>query len=1297
MLIKFKLKLIIQNLVNGEIYDFSKIVTRKNVDLEVGVPREIEKKDITTYFKYNISKYCENNNITEEQLLVDGYEVESRTEYVHVYFKTEDMQTFTLSPSIMAYRKEVTNIVPLNCEQIDNTTVKWFWDHHDEYAYILIDDKNNTISHLPVNVNYFLETNLKPGETYTRRLLSYDGTDFNSESLECSITLIENKKPAIFQKFTVEKRDESITPLDTNYADRLDAFASGVGDNLDCKLFKPDDITYSKKFKLLNKIYGVRASKEVKHHTIKFFYRYKMTGIVDYPTYEGYAKVLLKARKITGSSLGPVVIGERELHYTFNEKNQVADIYFFDLMPSLDKNFASKYEFEITISDIKGNMTVYSYTHGYANEVNADSSTINFKENGYFNHKISIAAIPVIRQKEYSEIYPPTNFEPLVGAINGDFEVNPSGKKDMIDHAPIFSIPPSVYDLKYYCIIEKVSPKDAYVKFKFDGKVNEDGYTNRNGDRILFSSNAIIEDPTEYYDFLAQIEEGEFNISDSRKHKYKYKIENLSVSADKYKRFELVVTPTINDITILDYGKVLNVKDGLIDSNVEVTVRAVQSAIAKWEPLVHNGYYYYNQDEYFMYTNCIMDGDGKKIEDVYYNPMISAKIHIEATEPIGPVENYSFTKNTKDDLLLNEKLFSWERNMIVPRPYNIPNDYYFDFYEEYEYFSEPFIFNKVPTSFDSIDWDFVCNVPNSMKVYAVTYNNVYGEWNAPVEIFKGQPLPDSIKLSQILVIKALMKPSRRPKLETRELIFSSEYDWNESYDKFLSVNVNYKEEGLKPKSYYTEGIYISKTIDLGDTASSIKARSVCPNLSYYGDVTFYIQESDTKDGLFEKLKADSWVKINNKTTKTNVKRFYRFKIVVKPKSRLHSMNLKVTRYEYTNMDLFDYVPAISNIKVEAKYDPQLSIKMYEYILASNLFFDQEPHPITNNFKKLVQNMATAQGFLMNNIVKYSIKPYGNLKESFNIIYDSSNILEEPIYAQSLEVVYDNELIEKHQKGVIFDVKNNSIIVNPIPQQYSPIIIHKITDDIEAKNPMTNVFFIGNDGSFILENIEEFESLGFKTLYLQYINLDETSLKIEINGQEVTNYDIINNIIEFDNEVEKGSTVKVSYKIKDSYCVNYDYKNDRAIVNFNGNTNKEHIGKVRVYYETNKATALRKLHNICLNPIYNVAYNGYIYICDYTLEPYKLSVYPASDFIYANGKDEMNVVIQVTDRNGNPLENIDVNVKCEFGKIEKINNKTDANGVLACMYTSSTIGSKDVIVAAASTIAKGKAVIVNRKL
>lgn len=1125
-------------------------------------------------------------------------------------------------------------------------------------------------------------------------------------------TVLEEEKNVImkenemlsFTKFKLPERVEIVPYMNTNIASRMKAFQSGIGDYNDCKLYKSEDTTYRKTFKLLNKIYGIRASNKVKYNTIKFYYRYKMEAKTNYITYDSKVSIRVSARevsqireKIEGEPFGPTYTSELDLSYVFDEYTQVADIYLYSLIPELkNKDYSKRYKFDIEVYDIKGPVRIYSYTHGYRDflEDNEADNNVKFSEYGYFDHKVCIKAVEVIRQKEYVEIFPPLEYDSLVGAINGDFEVSEDGKKDMVDTAPTFEASVDVYDRKYYCIIEKFSPEEAYVLYEFENQVDEEDYTLINGDKIKFYSDSIISDSTEYKEFLGQVDRGEFIIDDNRKHTYVYGLTEFSLNSNEYKRFELVVEASISDVIILDYPKVLTIRYGYIDDIIIVSLRTLQNALARWCPSIHNGYYYYNQEEYYLYNKCNMNGQEKILQDIFNKFRILIKITLNVSEPTGKFERYDIRKFNKKDLLLDSSKFLYKDNMLWPKPIKYYNDYYYDFLDEYIYETTPFLFNKKPTSIQKISWIQKSNEFSTVDVYYVGHNDIYGEWMQPVKLIYGESIPSNLILCKIFKLRFILKPSKMPKLQHRELVYECESDWRNFIDSFLSVNFYYREEVLMPLSDNSISISITNIIDLGDTIETTEnLKYIMPSMKFDGEVEFYIQDDNELLNLEGKLNSDKWIQVEN-NTKIEAKRFVRFKIVLKEGAKLYSLNLKVGRYEYTGMDLETFVPAIGNIQVKATYNPTEYSSKYENITSYNLPYDTQSYTIIKNIEEYAETVAKANNFKIENIKSIKFTKVDVYSEEYNILYDGEDkITKKPLKAQSLYLSESDFIAESEQDGITFKVSyTKTIRMSPIPQQYSPIIIY----EIGIEEPYTQVFFVSETGEYSLENEEKFESLGFKTLYLQNINIDETTIVITINEVSIKDYTIENNVIVFEKEVPKGKIINVRYKIKNSFIALYDYEKDEVEIKLH-KFEEKYPNKVKVYFETHKTSSLKELKHISLNPIYNTLYNGYIYISDYTLEPYFLKIYSETNFVFANGKDDISILISVTDMYNNPIEGAFVNIESALGTIEKLNDRTDINGIIPCIYTSWTGDCIDTIKAISNENAKGEITIVNRKI
>lgn len=1297
--IRYKVTLVVDNLTTNNLDRLSKTITRKHINLETGISIEIDKKNIMDYFTREIIRYCDDNKVSQEDLTIDGYEIvtmpTTKADGVYVYFKSEDLTNFSFEPSIMAVLQTRKEMPILYGEQVNNTTIRWHWETNDTINRLLALDGTQIVE-TSLGISFYIETGLTPGGTYGRMLSATDDFDKKMISNEAIITLIENKISSIYSKFKVENRREAIEPVNTDFSSKLKAFASGIGDDEDCKLYKADDSTFNRQFKLITKIYGVRASNDIKHHSIKFKYRFKLKGLVDYITYDAKFTIKITATKCVPwtqdfdpTLYGAPIVSKTPLTYTLDDKTQVANIFVEQLIPGLPQNYKTRYKFDVEIYNTSGESRAYMRDRGFHNILNGD--TLTFSEHGYFDHKFTVAGIALKKQKIYEELYPGSGYEPLVGVINGDFEIHADGLKDLLDTMNVFETSTSVHDKKYYCVFEEISPSSAYVRYQFDHQASDKDYTEVNGDGIRFYSKSVFADESEHREFITETENGPYLINNNKVNKFNYELKNIHLDLGGYKRFEIEVTSSSSEITILNYPtEPLADITGLVNMPMEVSCRNLQSAIAKWSPIVHNGYYYYNQHEFFLYSKCTPDGQNMLMEDMYIKSNVMIKVIAEEISPAGDSEEYHLSLVTKDQLLLDDYHYEWENNKVWPKPVEVYNDYYMEFATTYEYYSQPFTFDNPPTEYTNISWDEDGTTNSSLEVYGIAYDDIYGVWYSPVKLTRGGPVPEELRSSKVLILKFILKPSRKPKLQKRVKLFSCEADWKNNMLNALSHNIYFLEETLKPMSHLSDGVWISKFMDMGDTAETLKGRSIKFDVACDGIVEAYVRHSDTKVEIEDEFKYYSdWEKVELGTTRTGLKRFVRYMIVVKANSKLYHMNLTTERYEYTGMAKSEYLPGFGNIKVDAKYNPTALQHSYEDVLTYNLPFDAEEHVLLESLDSFLQKMADAQGFNKANITRTLFIAYDKNNADFTVTKHTG--INDTVTIKSKTATIDSVLVENNQSGATFPVTSNTISLSPIPQQFSPVIIYG-DDDVE---PYIQVFFTDSAGKYILDCTENFISEGFATYYLKYIDLDIGSISITIDGIANTDYTIVNNIIKFNAVITKGCKIIIKYRIKKSFVVNYDFGTDSMTLDMHKDGTA--IDIVKIYYETNKLSAFRQLTNITFNPIYNGRFNGYVYICDYQDPPQTVDVFTSADFIYANGEDDMNVVIQVNDKNGNPVENVKVNIAAAVGTLSIKNTATDINGVIHCVYTATNENCVDIIKAIVDDNVKGEAKVINRVL
>lgn len=269
------------------------------------------------------------------------------------------------------------------------------------------------------------------------------------------------------------------------------------------------------------------------------------------------------------------------------------------------------------------------------------------------------------------------------------------------------------------------------------------------------------------------------------------------------------------------------------------------------------------------------------------------------------------------------------------------------------------------------------------------------------------------------------------------------------------------------------------------------------------------------------------------------------------------------------------------------------------------------------------------------------------------IIDYKNVIG-PVTAKSKETLIIKEVTD------YVDIDDNTLTISPIPQQFSPIMVESekygIHEYVENLNCNESNEYIEQD--FVVNSKD-------KLVTLDYSNIDESSIIVTLNYIITNKFTVKNNVIIFDNYLNEGDVLNIKYKVKNSFTVNYDFDNDRVLLNFNSD---ENVGVAKVSYETNVDDNLLVLNHLSFNPIHNTDYSGFVYLTNDMEEPKYVKIHISVKSLFRNVKDRVRVYVQVLDKYYNPVENERVALTCSKGSLLVDNNMTDINGVVAATYT-----------------------------
>lgn len=297
MIISYEIILTIVNLTNNSKETFHK-------DFEYELPQNLSDEQLYnahhiisnnvqmfTLFKTEINNYCKEHSISINNIDIDEFNINSKTDIADVYFESEDESTISLEPTLKCYvhpKFKKLDMPKLIGEAYDDTTIIWSWDDDGLAHYLLsmpveLSDKTDEdiakdeyiIAQLPIGTNIYTELNLEPDTAYTRRLVSYDADRTSEFSLPVTIQTSKSPIDISVESYEIPKNyDFTADDSEREIIDeKLEAFHSGVGDFNDLKVYKQMDSDFYQKFKAYIQLRGERTQLEKRYDTVGFNYK----------------------------------------------------------------------------------------------------------------------------------------------------------------------------------------------------------------------------------------------------------------------------------------------------------------------------------------------------------------------------------------------------------------------------------------------------------------------------------------------------------------------------------------------------------------------------------------------------------------------------------------------------------------------------------------------------------------------------------------------------------------------------------------------------------------------------------------------------------------------------------------------------------------------------------------------------------------------------------------------------------------------------------------------------------------
>ena len=749
----------------------------------------------------------------------------------------------------------------------------------------------------------------------------------------------------------------------------------------------------------------------------------------------------------------------------------------------------------------------------------------------------------------------------------------------------------------------------------------------------------------------------------------------VNKTSGNYDNYYLKVETDNGDVLATRYPTEVVFDD---DNNcvVPVTYRGIINATSKWSPRIHNGYYYTNQHERYLYSEFDVKADFDKTEETVYDEgTVFINFDVNMKKDGGPKEDYSINKNTIVELLQDEEKFTWEKNKGLTLKPIIEGQKY-KHYEASTWYSPVILFDNPLTIANALKLDYI-NTDGSntgLELFVRSFDLEEGKWTDWTP-FTNNTVPNTV-LSCGYQLKTVLSATEQHTPYEWDDYLCCYLDWVDYIDDTVSQNIVTITDHITTGTYNADGYAISKIIQYAcPTGISLDmfttSNKVIMNVAYSNDIN---------DLILENVQWQPMTAVNlNMGYK-----YYRFRIIIPKDEKVYWVHLSVKTLE-TEVVL----PYIKGISMTGSYEPEDITGHFMKLETFKITKDGFYHEVVPQISDYVSSEVIEKGFELNNITSIDIK---STNPDVFLLFDTNILNPNPdpsLLNGSIQAAASEATIDLLNQLPYIFTKNNKITITGTPQQYCPITV----EDING-TPFKEIYNVNPDDMVVTE----IHTMQSKENYIELKRNDfelET-MKVWINDDEIEDYNIVNHLLMFKNFLDINDIITVTYNIKNSFYAEIDRKNNTTIITVY--TDKDtfalpdeyeetiddititHRKKFKVMFETNKQTNKFVAKKLSLNPVYRTDYSGFIYLTEEHNVPYKIKIWCNPKRVKAGGLDSVDVQIEVLDIINNPVIAKEVKIDCNNGTLRCDNYETDMNGVVHAIYESSYFSGVDTITA-----------------
>lgn len=749
----------------------------------------------------------------------------------------------------------------------------------------------------------------------------------------------------------------------------------------------------------------------------------------------------------------------------------------------------------------------------------------------------------------------------------------------------------------------------------------------------------------------------------------------VNKTSGNYDNYYLKVETDNGDVLATRYPTEVVFDD---DNNcvVPVTYRGIINATSKWSPRIHNGYYYTNQHERYLYSEFDVKADFDKTEETVYDEgTVFINFDVNMKKDGGPKEDYSINKNTIVELLQDEEKFTWEKNKGLTLKPVIEGQKY-KHYEASTWYSPVILFDNPLTIANALKLDYI-NTDGSntgLELFVRSFDLEEGKWTDWTP-FTNNTVPNTV-LSCGYQLKTVLSATEQHTPYEWDDYLCCYLDWVDYIDDAVSQNIVTITDHITTGIYNSDGYAISKIIQYAcPTGISLNmftsSNKIMMNVAYSNDIN---------DLILENIQ---WQPMTTVNLNMGYK-YYRFRIIIPKNEKVYWVHLSVKTLE-TEVVL----PYIKGISMTGSYEPEDITGHFMKLETFKITKDGFYHEVVPQISDYISSEVIEKGFELNNITSIDIK---STNPDVFLLFDTNILNPNPdpsLLNGSIQAAASEATIDLLNQLPYIFTKDNKITITGTPQQYCPITV----EDING-TPFKEIYNVNPDDMVVTE----IHTMQSKENYIELKRNDfelET-MKVWINDDEIEDYNIVNHLLMFKNFLDINDIITVTYNIKNSFYAEIDRKNNTTIITVY--TDKDtfalpdeyeetiddititHRKKFKVMFETNKQTNKFVAKKLSLNPVYRTDYSGFIYLTEEHNVPYKIKIWCNPKRVKAGGLDSVDVQIEVLDIINNPVIAKEVKIDCNNGTLRCDNYETDMNGVVHAIYESSYFSGVDTITA-----------------